>query len=135
MCGHRALQTLRQPGDMPKHLPVGSTQVVLNNFSKNSPPYHIAQDDVWTPLQLLEVKQITGHQSVRGQDGVIAVLYKTHWAGLSEPSWEREMDLHLSRSRILRYLAGTTAKPTACTAECGSGRHTSSPPATTRNVS
>ena len=35
------------------------------------------------------------------------MLYKTHWAGLSEPSWEREMDLHLSRSHILRYWAGT----------------------------
>ena len=50
--------------------------------------------------------QITGHQSVRGRGGVIAVLYKTHWARLSEPSWEREMDLHLSRSHILRYRAG-----------------------------
>ena len=27
--------------------------------------------------------------------------------GLSEPSWEREMDLHLSRSHVLRYWAGT----------------------------
>ena len=35
------------------------------------------------------------------------MLYKTHWAGLSEPSWEREMGLHLSRSHILRYWAGT----------------------------
>ena len=34
-------------------------------------------------------------------------MYKTHWVGLSEPFWEREMDLHLSRSNILRYWAGT----------------------------
>ena len=27
--------------------------------------------------------------------------------GLSEPSWERETDLHLSRTHILRYCAGT----------------------------
>ena len=27
--------------------------------------------------------------------------------GLSEPSWEREMDLNLSRSLSLRYWAGT----------------------------
>ena len=27
--------------------------------------------------------------------------------GLPEPSWEREMDLHLSHSHILRYWAGT----------------------------
>ena len=36
------------------------------------------------------------------------MLYKTRWAGPSEPSWEREMDLHLSRSHILRYWAGTS---------------------------
>ena len=84
-------------GDMPKYLPAGLTQYVFNNFSKKSPPYHVTQDDVSTPLQRLEVDQITGHRSVRGRGGVIAVLYKTHWAGLSEPSWEREMDLHLSR--------------------------------------
>ena len=94
-------------GDMPKYLPAGLTQYVLNNFFKKSPPYHVTQDDFLTPLQRLEVEQITGHQSVRGRGGVIAVLYKTHCAGLSEPSWEREMDLHLSRSHILRYWAGT----------------------------
>ena len=94
-------------GDMPKYLPAGLTQYVLNRFSNKSPPYHVTQDDVSTPLKRLEVEQITGHQSVRGRGGVIAVLYKTHWAGLSEPSWEREMDLHLSRSHILRYWAGT----------------------------
>ena len=37
----------------------------------------------------------------------MAVLYNTHWVGLSNPSWEPEMDLHLSRSHILRYWAGT----------------------------
>ena len=69
--------------------------------------YHVTQDDVSTPLQRLEVEKISGHQSVRGRGGVIAVLYKTHWVGISEPSWEREMDLHLSRPHILRYWAGT----------------------------
>ena len=94
-------------GDMPKYLLAALTQYVLNNFSKKSPPYHVTQDDVSTSLQQLEVEQITGHQSVRGRGGVIAVLSKTHWAGLSEPSWEREKNLHLSRSHILRYWAGT----------------------------
>ena len=92
---------------MPKCLPAGLTQFVLNIFSKKSPPYHVTQDDVSAPLQRLEVEKITGHQPVRGRDGVIAVLYKTHWVGPSKPSWEREMDLHLSRSHILRYWAGT----------------------------
>ena len=34
------------------------------------------------------------------------MLYKTHWVGLSEPSWEREMELHPSRPHILRCWAG-----------------------------
>ena len=81
---------------------------MLNNFSKKSPPHHVTQDDVSTLLQRLQVEQITGHQSVRRRGGVIAVLYKTHWAGLSKPFREREMDLHLSRSHTLRYWAGTS---------------------------
>ena len=73
----------------------------------------MTQDDVSAPLQRLEVKRmpgmaINGHQSVRGRDGVIAVMYETHWTGLSRPSWEREMDLQLSRQQILLfYWAGT----------------------------
>ena len=73
-------------GDMPKYLPAGLTQYVLNNFSKKSPPYHVTQDDISTPLQPLEVEKITGHQSIRGRGGVIAVMYETHWTGLSGPS-------------------------------------------------
>ena len=116
---------------MPKYLPAGLTQYVLNNFANKSPPYHVNQDGVSTPLQRLEVEQITGHQSVRGRGGVIAVLHKTHWAGLSEPSWGREMDLHLSHPHILRYRAdnpGQPAKLTASTAGCGLGRHSASAP-------
>ena len=69
--------------DVPKYLSSGLTQYVLNNFPKKSPPYHVTRDDVSAPLQPLEVDQITGHQSVRGRGGVIAVLHKTHWVGLS----------------------------------------------------
>ena len=90
--------------DMPKYLPAGLTQYVLNIFFKKSPLYHVTRDDVSAPLQRLEVK-ITGRQSVRGRGGVIAVLYKTHWAGLAEASWEWEMDLQLSRTHILRHWA------------------------------
>ena len=74
--------------DMPKYLPVGLTQYALYNFSKNPPPYHVIQDDVWTPLRKLQMEKITGNQSVRGRGGVIAVLYETHWSGLSRPSRE-----------------------------------------------
>ena len=37
-------------------------------------------------------------------------MYNTHWAGLSGPSWEREMDLQLSRYEILRYWFGTPSQ-------------------------
>ena len=50
--------------DLPKYLPAGLTQYVLNSFSKKFPPYHVTQDKVSAPLQRLEVKKITGHQSV-----------------------------------------------------------------------
>ena len=33
-------------------------------------------------------------------------MYEAHWTGLSRPSWEREMDLQLSRQQILLYWAG-----------------------------
>ena len=85
--------------DMPKYLPERMTQYVLNNISKKSPPYHVTQDDVSTPLQRLEVEKITGHQSVRARGGVFAVLYKTQWVGFSEPSWERETPI-LSHPRF-----------------------------------
>ena len=123
-CGHRALQTLRQPPRQRGHaqIPTGGADAarVLNNFSMKSPPYHVTQDDVSTPLQRLEVEQITGHQSVRGRGGFIAVLYKTLRTGLSKPSWERVMDLHLSRpqsSVIGPEPRTSTAKPTASTTE------------------
>ena len=96
--------------DIPKYLPAGLTQYVLNNFSEKSPPYHVTQVDVSTPLRRLEVEKITGHQSVRDRGEVIAVLYETHWSGLSRPSWEREMDDQLLRHEILRYLVGTPSQ-------------------------
>ena len=33
-------------GDMPKYLPAGLTQNMLNIFSKKFPPYHVTQDDI-----------------------------------------------------------------------------------------
>ena len=62
---YTTLQALCQPSDhegMPKYSPAGLTQYVLNNLSKKSPPYHVTQDEVLTPLQILEVEKITGHR-------------------------------------------------------------------------
>ena len=70
-------------GNMPEYLPAGLTQYMLDDISKASPPYHVTQEDVSTPLQRLEVEQITGHQSVRGRGGLTTVQYKTLWAGFT----------------------------------------------------
>ena len=105
------VQALYQPPRPWRHAEVpvfanGVDAYVLNKFSKKSPPYHVAQDDISTPRRF-QVEKIAGHQSVRGQGGVIPVMYETHWTGLSRPSWERRMDLQLFRHEILRYWAGT----------------------------
>ena len=97
---------IHNSGDMPTYRPAGLSQYVLERFSTKSPPYHVTRDDVSNSLQRLKVEQITSNQSVRGRGGVIVVLYKTRRAGLSEPSLEREIDLHLSRYHTLRYWAG-----------------------------
>ena len=122
---------------MPKYLPVGLTQYVLNNFPKKSPPCHVIQDAVSAPLEQLEVEKITGHKSVRGRGGVTAVLYKTHWVGLSEPSWEREMGLQLSRTHSLRYWAsipGQHRQTNRLSAGFALARYSVSFPGTTGNV-
>ena len=77
--------------------------------------------DISTPLQRLKVEKTTGRQSVRGRGGVIAVMYETHWTGLSRPSWEQEMNLQLSRTKYCATgpaLRTSTAKTTVCTAGC-----------------
>ena len=71
------------------------------------PMYHVIHDDCSTPLQILVVEKITGHQSVRGRGGVIAVMYDAHWTGLSGPFGEREMDVQLFRQEMWRYWPGT----------------------------
>ena len=57
-------------GDMPKYLPDGLTEYVLNKFTKKSPPYHVTQADVSAPLQRLEVERMTGMATNRSVVGV-----------------------------------------------------------------
>ena len=92
-------------GGMPKYLQAELTQYILNPFSKKSPPSHVTQNDGSTPRQPLEVEKITGYQSVCGRGGVIAVVYETHWTGISGPSWEWEMNPQLFRHEIFVLLS------------------------------
>lgn len=59
-----------------------------NPFSQEPPPYHVNQHGVPTIIQHLETESITGHHSIRSRDGVIVVMYETHWTRLSRPPWE-----------------------------------------------
>ena len=124
--------------DIPKYLPAGLARYVLNNFSKKSPPYHFTQDDVSTPLQRLEVEQIAGHQSVRGE--VASSRCYTKCIGWDSPNlpgsgkWTSTSPAPTTRV-IGPELRTSTAKPTASTAECGSGWHSANSPVTTGDVS
>ena len=93
--------------DLPRYLPAGLTEYVLNKHTAKSPPYHVTADDVSPRLERLEVDSITGHRIVRGRGGVIAIMYETRWAGLQRSSWEREADLQRFRHAILQYWVGS----------------------------
>ena len=80
---------------------MGSEMCIRDSYTTKSPPCHVTEDDVTVPIELLEVEKITSHRSVRGRGGVVVVLYKTHWKGLRQPSWEREMDFQHSRQHLL----------------------------------
>ena len=77
------------------------------SWHQKSPLRDVTPDDISAPLKRLPVENITGHQPIRGRGRLIAVMYKTHWTGLSKPSCEREAVVLLSRHQILRYWAGT----------------------------
>lgn len=84
---------------MPKYLPGGLIQCVLNNAAVKSSPYSVTDDGVSVPVERL-VTQIYRHRTVRGRGGVFAVLYETRWKGILAPSCETEADLQYSRHRF-----------------------------------
>ena len=55
----------------------------------------------------MDIEKITGHQLVRGRGGKLAVMYETHWEGLSSITWEREIDLRNFSRYILEYWMST----------------------------
>ena len=57
-------------GDVPKYLPDGLTQYVLNNFTTPPPYHHVIRDDVSAPLQRLKVERTTGMATNRSVVGV-----------------------------------------------------------------
>ena len=54
-----------------------------------------------------DIEKISRHQLVRGRGGKLAVMYETHWEGLSSITWEREIDLENFSRHILEYWMST----------------------------
>ena len=88
--------------DIPKYFPAGLSKYVLHFFTDKSPPFHPTTEDVVKSGIPADIKKITGHQLVRRWGGKLAVMYETHWEGLSSITWEREIDLkNFSRHNVM----------------------------------
>ena len=98
MCHNRS-----DDSDIPKYLPAGLSKYVLHSFTEKSPPFHPTTEDVVKSGISVDIEKITGHQLVRGRGGKLAVIYETHWEGLSSITWEREIDLKNFSRHILEY--------------------------------
>ena len=93
--------------DIRKYLPAGLSKYVLHSFTDKSPVFHPITEDVVKSGIPVDIGKITGHQLVRGRGGKLAVMYETHWEGLSSITWEREIDLKNFSRHILEYWMST----------------------------
>ena len=93
--------------DIPKYLPAGLSKYVLHSFTDKSSPFHPTIEDVVKSGIPVDIEKITGHQLVRRRGGKLAVMYETHWEGLSSITWEREIDLKNFSRHILEYWMST----------------------------
>ena len=87
--------------------PAGLSKYVLHSFTDKSPPFDPTTEDVVKSCIPVDTEKITGCQLVRGRGGKLAVMYETHWEGLSSITWEREIDLKNFSRHILEYWMST----------------------------
>ena len=80
---------------------------MLHSFTDKSPPFHPTAEDVVKSGIPVDIEKITGHHLVRGRGGKLAVMYETHWEGLSSITREREIDLKNFSRHILEYWVST----------------------------
>ena len=110
--------------DIPKYLPAGLRKYVLHSFTDNSPSFHPTTEDVVKSGISVDSEKITGHQLVRGRGSKLAVMYETHWEGLSSITWEHEIELkHFSR-HILEYWMSTLRQLKGVNSPCAEHKHT-----------
>ena len=93
--------------DILRYLPAGLSKYVLHSFTDKSPPFHSTTDNMVKSGIPVDIEKITGHQLVRGRGGKLAVMYETHWEGLSSITWDREIDLKNFSRHILEYWMST----------------------------
>ena len=89
--------------NIPKYLPAGPSKYVLHSFTNQLPSFHPTAEDVVISGIPVDIEKVTGHQLVRGRDGKLAVMYETHWEGLSSIMREREIDLKNVLRHIVEY--------------------------------
>ena len=92
---------------IPKYLPAGLSIFILHSFTDKSLPFYPTTEDVVKSGVPVDIEKINGHQLVRGRGGKLAVMYETHWEGLSSITWEREIDLKNFLRHILEYWMST----------------------------
>ena len=92
---------------IPSNLPAGLSKYVLHSFTDKFPLFHPTTEDVVKSGILVDIEKITGQQLVRGRGGKLAVMYETHWEGISSITWEREIDLKNFSRHMLEYWMST----------------------------
>lgn len=77
---YTACATPHDGGDflLHRYLPFRLTQDILNSFTEKGSPYDVTQDNVPEALEAFEMEFFSGHQSVCGHGGDIAVIYQDH---------------------------------------------------------
>ena len=90
-----------------KYLPAGLSKYVLYSFTDKSPRFHPTTEGVVKSGIPVDIEKITGHQLVRGRGDELAVMYETHWEGLSSITWEREINLKNFSRHTLEYWMST----------------------------
>ena len=125
-------------GDMPKYLPAGLTQYVLNNFPR-SPRRTTSLKTTFRPPSNGWRWSRSPIISRYGGEVTSSWCY-TRRIGRDSPNLPGRGKWTSTSPAPTSCVIGpeprtSNAKPTASTAECGSGRHSASSPATTGNVS
>ena len=78
------------PHDITLQFPIRVRPTVQQVVQSKYVLFHPTTEDVVKSGIPVDIEKIIGHQLVRGRGGKLAVMYETHWEGLSSITGERE---------------------------------------------